>query len=55
MIRKLSSCFLGSLSLSQLAIFSQLEQYYAVLEQRFSPTVMNKLKMIRNDLNYWFF
>ena len=38
--------------LSQLAIFSQLEQYYAVLEQRFSPTVMNKLKMIRNDLNY---
>ena len=50
--KTLSSCFLGSLSLSQLAIFSQLEQYYAVLEQRFSPTVMNKLKMIRNDLNY---
>ena len=38
--------------LSQLAIFSQLGQYYAVLEQSFNSTVMNKLKMIRNDLNY---
>ena len=35
----------------KLAIFSQLEQCYAALEQLFTPTVIYKLKMTRNYFN----
>ena len=38
--------------LQKLATFSQSKQCYAVLKQLFSPTVIYKLKMISNDLNY---
>ena len=36
----------------KLATFSQSEQCYAELKQLFSPTVIYKLEMIGNNLNY---
>ena len=49
--RPVFSAVLSQFWTQKLAIFSQLEQCYAALEQLFTPTAIYKLKMTRNDFN----